>query len=143
MAVSVAASMIWRSCAAERREASAGPGRPDMLENRSFSGTANQPTLSLRRGKPVDAARKTASDNLRRSQKVPIHERIGAFTPIEIANRRPQGATCVFGAERLHCHEQAPLVVLEASLEIGNEGVPQVAAVLEELADMRSPRHLA
>jgi hypothetical protein len=68
--------MIWRSWAAERREASAGPGRPDMLFRSFFPGQ----DTSLKRGNtPIDAARETAPDNLHRTQKVPIRERFGRF----------------------------------------------------------------
>ena len=42
-----------------------------------------------------------------------------SFSSIEIAHRRPQGAPSAFRAERLHCDQQAPLVILEARLKWG------------------------
>ncbi|AHY49436.1 hypothetical protein BJS_02273 [Bradyrhizobium japonicum SEMIA 5079] len=46
----------------------------------------------------------------------------------------------VVGSEGSHRDEQTSLVVLEASLEIGNDRIAKLVAVGEELAEMRAPR---
>ena len=61
---------------------------------------------------------------------------LALFTPVKITHRRPQGASGVASGERLHRDQQASLVILQASLEIGNERIAQIGAVREELADV-------